>query len=306
MRIVFNLQFTGLGNNGGSRTLIKCAEALADLGHDVIISASSNKYTWHKKIKVPITKNIPECDIIIATGVSSVKSTLNFNKAKKKFYYIRGFEIWVAKEKRLIKTYKSLNCIVNSEWLRDYLTEHQIRSELIYPGLDFNDFYVTNKNRENIIGGIFSKRHKTKRHEDVIELGERLGYKVLLLNRDIKNPTVPELRDFYNKISVWVSPSELEGLHNCPHEAALCGCSLVVTNHKQGGVSDYANDQTALIYPAGNLNVAAERVKQAMTDGQLRQDMQAKMGELLETKIGSREQNMKKMIEIFDKALKRV
>jgi len=172
---------------------------------------------------------------------------------------------------------------------------------LIYPGLDFDDFYVTSNNRENVIGGIFSKRHKTKRHEDIIKLGERLGYRVLLLNRDIRNPTIPELREFYNKIKVWVSPSELEGLHNCPHEAALCGCSLVVTDHPRGGVKDYATKETALVYSARDLSQAADQVKRAMSNDELREKLNFNMTELLKSKIGLRERNMKKMMLLFQK-----
>lgn len=297
MKVVFNLQSVGLGNNGGSRTLIKCAETLRDLGCDVVIATSANRYTWHK-IRVPVVNKAPKCDVIVATGFGSVLSTLE-HKTKTKFYYIRGFELWQAPEKGLLKTYKSLNCIVNSEWLREYLAKRGIRSELVYPGLDFDDFYITNNDRENVIGGLFSNRHKTKRHGDVIELGKNLGYKVLLLNRDILHPTIPELRDFYNKIKIWVSPSELEGLHNCPHEAALCGCSLVVTDHLQGGVSDYATEDTALIYPGRNLRRAADQVKLAMTDDELRKKLHSNMMEKLKTKLGSREHNMRKMMKLF-------
>jgi len=299
MRIVFNLQSVGLGNNGGSRTLIKCAETLQSLGHSVSLVASANKYTWHN-IKVPVVSRIPKCDVIVATGYGSVRSTVA-HKTKTKFYYIRGFERWQAPKNKLIKTYKSLNCIVNSEWLKEYLSSRNINSELIYPGLDFDDFYVTNNDRDNIIGGIYSKRHKTKRHDDVIEIGKKLGYQVMLLNRDIKHPTVPELRDFYNKVKVWVSPSELEGLHNCPHEAALCGCSLVVTDHPQGGVRDYATSDTSLIYSARDIDQAAEKVKQVMTDEKLRKNLYSNMIKRLKDHIGSRECNMKKMINRFKK-----
>ncbi len=297
MRVVFNLQFVGLGNNGGSRTLIKCAETLQDLGCDVVIATSANRYSWHN-IRVPVVNKAPKCDIIVATGFGSVRSTLA-HKTKTKFYYIRGFEQWQAPEKKLLKTFRSLNCIVNSEWLRDHLAKSKIKSELIYPGLDFEDFYIANNDREKIIGGIFSKRHKTKRHDDVIKLGERLGYKVLLLNRDIQHPTISDLRDFYNKIKVWVSPSELEGLHNCPHEAALCGCLLVVTDHPRGGVNDYATARTALVYSARDINQAAEQVEWAMTDEKLRKKLSSRMIELLKTKIGSRRHNMEKMIQLF-------
>ena len=305
MRIVFNVKHVGLGNNGGSRTLIKSAEILQGLKNKVIIVTDTNHYNWHK-IQVPVKnyvgqgwrKLVRKCDIMVATGYASVRTTRQVQK-NKAFYYIRGFERWCASKKDLIKSYKSLNCIVNSEQLKKYLKKKGIQSELIYPGLYFDDFYSTGNDRGNIIWGIYSKRHKTKRHKDVIEIGKQLGYKVLLLNRDIVNAHSDQLREFYNKIKVWVSSSELEGLHNCPHEAALCGCSLVVTDHKWGGVQDYATEETALIYPAGDLDRAAQQVKRAMNDADLRNRLNSKMQDLLKNKVGSREDNMKKMMQIF-------
>ena len=77
MKIVFNLMGVGLGNNGGSSTLIKSANTLFDLGENVVIADSgSSRYTWGP-IKVPHMKlnNINEIDgdIIIGTGIGSLE-----------------------------------------------------------------------------------------------------------------------------------------------------------------------------------------------------------------------------------------
>ena len=299
MRIVFNLQSVGLGNNGGSRTLIKCAETLLQLGYEVTLWCSANNYKW-SKIRVSITPKMPKCDVIIATGYGSVPTTVAA-KVKQKFYYIRGFELWRASEKQLLHSYGSLNCIVNSEWLQKYMRSKGISAHLVYPGVDFDIFGKDTDNRENILGGLYSKRHATKRHEDVIKVGKYLGYQVLLLNRDIVNPAPSTLRDFYNRIKVWLSPSELEGLHNCPLEAALCGSSLVATDHRNGGVSDYAiGENSALIYPARQLEIAGQCVKRLMEDSNLRARLGDNMQRLLKDKIGSRKHNMKKLVKIFE------
>lgn len=297
MRIVFNLLGTGLSNNGGSRTLIKCAENLQDLGCEVLICSSANKYTWHR-IGVEIRNKIPKCDVVIATGFHSVSSTLSVKKARK-FYYVRGFELWQAKESKLVKSYKSMQCIVNSEWLQQYMTKKGIGSHLVYPGVDA-DFRSYGNHRDPVIGGIFSKKHRTKRHEDVIAIGKKLGCKTVLLNRDIKNPNVSELRDFYNQIKVWVSPSELEGLHNCPMESSLCGCGIVSTDHPRGGTSDYAkHEETALVYPSRDISKAVE-----YTDRLLYGDecniFNEKMCKILMEKICDRKTNMKKLLEILE------
>ena len=182
------------------------------------------------------------------------------------------------------------------------MSRKHIPTSLVYPGADFDVFGNDNNKRENILGGLFSTRHITKRHVDVIKIGKRLGYEVLLLNRDIKNPTPKALREFYNKVKVWVSPSELEGLHNCPLEAGICGSTLVVTNHRRGGVLDYSrHNDTALVYPARKLEIAQEHVETLMTDDELRMRISSSMQTLLADKIGTREHNMKKMAKIFER-----
>ena len=121
-----------------------------------------------------------------------------------------------------------------------------------------------------------------------------------MLNRDISSPSSDALRSFYNKIKVWMAPTELEGLHNPPMEASLCGCGLVATDHGMSGMSDYAKHlDTALVYPAGDLKLASEYVNTLMKDHGLREELNNNMVELLREKIGSRQENMKKMLEII-------
>ena len=301
MKIVFNLQKVGLGNNGGTKTLIRCAETLQELGQEVYISSTTNSYNYHK-IKVPVIKILPICDVLIASGFHSVKSTLQAT-AKAKFYYVRGFETWQAPEKELLNSYKSLNCIVNSEWLQKHLKSNGIESHLIYPGLDFDQFYRTSDQRESVLGGLHSSRHKTKRYEDVVEIGNRLSLQTLLLNRDNDKVDYESLRNFYNKIKVWISPSELEGLHNCPMEAALCGCAIVCSDHEKNGMQDYVNENTADTYPARNLNVAILLINRLLYDDEYRKQQNINMVELLHNKIGTRQENMRKMVNLFESVL---
>jgi len=300
MKIVFNLQSVGLGNNGGSRTLIKCAEAIQELGHEVSLWSSANNYKWGK-IKVPVLQKMPKCDVLIATGYRSVPSTVSA-KVKRKFYYIRGFELWQASEKKLLNSYRSLNCIVNSEWLKIYLKEQKIQSELVYPGLDFDDFYIDPDadGKEHSLGGLFSKKHKTKRHDDIFQVGKMVGCKPVLLNRNLVHPTPKQLRKFYSSIKVWMAPTELEGLHNCPMEASLCGCAIVATDHIRNGMHDYL-DHTALVYPARDLDACGDYVEKLLRDEDFRKELNDRMNSLLKTKIGSRQYNMKRMIQIFQK-----
>lgn len=298
MRIVFNLNQVGLANNGGCRTIIKCAETLSELGHEALLFTNVNKYTWHR-IKVPVVKRFPKCDALIATGIKSCWDTLN-RKAEVKLYYIRGFEKWMASKKDLIRSYEQLPCIVNSSWLQEYLLGYGVQSQVIYPGLDFEQFYLETptSDRANIIGALFHSRHKTKRHKDAVSVAKKLGCKLVMLNKDVCNPNPDRLRKYYNSVKVWFSPSELEGLHNPPMEAALCGAVVVATDHYRSGTSDYVkNNNTALTYPARDINEACSKVRLLFEDEQTVIRLQKAMKEKLQTVIGDRKTNMTKLVK---------
>lgn len=302
MKIVFNLHNVGLGNNGGSKTLVRCAESMASLGHEVVMYSNvKSRFSWHKPIGVKMVYGnlAPKSDVAIATGYKSVDSTLS-SRAKRKFYYIRGQELWQAKEKHLIASYKKLNCIVNSGWLNSYLNSIGIRNHLIYAGMDFERYHNLNGYRKNVLGGLFHKKHKTKNHSQVEKIANLSGYELQMLGKHCKNPSLKGLNSFYNSMKVWIATTELEGFHNPPTEASLAGAGLVATDHPKSGMSDYAiNEETSLIYSANNLEQAADCVKTLITDNNLRVKLNNNMVELLRTKIGSREENMKKFIEVI-------
>ena len=104
MKLTFDLRRTGLGNNGGSATIIKSANMLQKLGHEVfIIDSIKNKHTWNK-LEVPHlickkNKEIPNADIIIATGYRSAQTTVDAPKrCGVKFHWIRAWETWKGSE----------------------------------------------------------------------------------------------------------------------------------------------------------------------------------------------------------------
>jgi len=69
MKINFNLMKCGLGDNGGSQTIIKTANKLSEFGHDVkIVDTIENKHTWNK-LKVPHLKiNCGASDLSLTLG----------------------------------------------------------------------------------------------------------------------------------------------------------------------------------------------------------------------------------------------
>ena len=108
MIILFDLRNVGLGNNGGSLTLIKSGNTLQDMGLEVyFIDSGKNKHTWEKleceHIIASKNGHIPDADFIIATGYKSVAKTVSTpGRCGHKAHWIRGWETWQYPPKKIV------------------------------------------------------------------------------------------------------------------------------------------------------------------------------------------------------------
>jgi glycosyltransferase involved in cell wall biosynthesis len=309
MKLGINLINCGLGNNGGSRTLIKCAEIIDTFKeHTCELISPIDNFTWFKH-KQPI-KSIPsDLDALIASSCRSVKSTLSSN-IKKKAWYIRGHETWSMSEQSLIKLYKNQDVIniVNSIGLQKLLESYGAESKVVYQGIDFHwwtDMNIRNKNKKIRIGCLFSNK-SSKNWSEFKEVVKRLGtekYEYVgmgadkckdeFLNDFIHNASREQLVNLYSSCDIWFAPTKSEGLHNVPMEANLCGCLIVCSNRPTNGMLfDYAfKGNTAMIYE--NIDEAVDMIK--TPNWSYVKNMQ----DHLKTSINTREYNMKKMIKIL-------
>jgi len=307
MRIAFNGINSGLGNNGGSKTIIKCVETLNKLGHKCDIIANIDNFTWfgHK----PTIKYIPkDLDAVISIAAVDFISTLHMN-IPIKAWYIRGHESWANHEHILIDYYRNNNVIniVNSKGLNQQLAIYGADSIVIYQGIDL-DMWENRELRpkDKIRIGCLYQKKSTKRWEDFIKLAKILGhkdYEYVGFGDTIRNdeflayfkcsPTAEELINFYSSCNIFFAPTELEGLFNPAQEAALCGCLIVCGDEPLGGmVYDYAfSDNTAMVYERKNIEHAAELIRNP--NWNLTENMQKH----LRYNIGSRKKNMEKLIK---------
>jgi len=325
VRILFDLRGVGLGNNGGSFTLVKSANTLQELGHEVyMIDSGKNQHTWNK-LETPhiIARNInkvPDADAIIATGYKSVQPTSKAPKrCGKKFHWIRGWELWQGSEKWIVDNVLQAptNKIVNSICLQKKLKSFGVKSSIIRPGHDFNNFYPTEERDiyTLILGGLYHTKHNTKRSDWAIRVAELLKkeYPIKLYmfgtNKNPNNPIIdkylcqPDIDEkncFFNEITIFMSPSYLEGLHIVPQEVMLTKCPVVTTDAEMSGTQDYIKHAKNGYVAHNNFKSFLSYVEYLCKVPELRKRMGEKSRQTI-LNMGDRKDNMKKMARLLEK-----
>jgi glycosyltransferase involved in cell wall biosynthesis len=323
MRVIFDLRETGLGNNGGSLTLIKSANTLQELGHEVFIVDSMKSMTTWVSLNVPHIiykgkKDLPDADAIVATGYKSWRNTLvSPNWCGKKFIWVRGWEIWNAPENQLISILsdEGIIKIVNGYGIQKRLKKYNIDSFLVRPGNDLQDFYPMNIRDKNkiVLGGLYHTRHKTKRSDWIISVTNQLKKKynnielyMLGANKSINNadinryfsqPTIEQKNYMFNKVDIFLAPSSLEGLHIVPQEAMLTECPVVGTNAELAGL-DYLLHMYNGLISLDNFKDFSKVVELLIIDKGLRLAL-GKNARKTIIEWGDRKQNMQKFIDVI-------
>ena len=312
VKIGFDLLNCGLGNNGGSRTIIKSSETLEKLGHRSDLISIANHFTWFS-YKKPLT-NIPsDLDVIFATSCNTVKNTLSTN-IEKKYWWVRGHENWTTSDSNLLKLYNSeINLITNSNSLKKRI--HRLgcnkHIDVIYQGIDIHlwqDLDIRKYNSKVRIGCLYGSK-PTKGWGDFIKLSrildhnkyEFVGFGTKIPDStflsDFKvNPLPEDLNQLYSSCDIWFAPTISEGLHNVPMEAMLCGCLLICNDNDNNGMKhDYSFDmETSIVYKK------VEDVISVLNDESIDLSAIRNNGtDFIKNNIGSREDNMKKLIDLI-------
>jgi len=332
MRITFNLMNCSLGNNGGSMTIIKSANTLKKLGHKVtIIDTGRNQHTWtpliadHKIIRS--FNNVPDADIVIATGFGTVRSTVRLpERCGLKTHWIRGFELWNMNEKQIINSVLKAPTekIVNSNCLQRKLEDLNFLSEIIRPGYDLADFTqlkIRNKTNDvTILGGLYNEggKRQTKRVKWIIDAVTKLRRKyriqlwmmgnesqphhIEVIDKYFQRPDKKTKNTFYNHINLWLAPTSLEGLHIPPSEAMLTGCPVVCTNAPMSGMQDYVVGGENGLIAENNYESFYNTIEYLLKN---RNEMfnYGSVARQRVFKLGNREENMGKMVKHFEKLI---
>lgn len=329
MRILFDLRKTGLGNNGGSLTIIKSANMLVKLGHTVIfIDSMKNQNTWFElnaaHMIIKDESKLPDADFIIATGYKSVESTVSAPaRCGQKCHYLRAWETWAYSEEDIFnKVLKQPTIkLVNSICLRDKLSEYGFPSYIVYPGYDFEDFYPLNlrdKTKYVIFGGLYREgiHGDRKRVSWLLQTAMQLktnytNVKVYLfgsekdpkngyIDKYIQGPDIKDKNNFYNMCHVWLAPTMSEGLHLPPAEAMLTECPVVGTTAELSGMQDYLIDGVTGVVTKNDLRSFINGAESLVKDEEKRTTLGKRSREQI-LSIGSREKNMTSLISLLER-----
>jgi len=329
MKITFNAQGTGYGDNGGTATLFHSANILHWLGHEVrVVTDVENRFTWFKLDGPEFIRtykdDYPDADVLMATGCSSVKRVLQASKTKgTKVWWVRAHETWIMKGEDLKSLYLNPNVrkMVNSNCLRKFFNKKmKLLFPVVRPGMDLDVFYRTKERRweekdEFVIGTLYSEK-ATKRFKWISGICKGLKKRKVKFrlrffgtyeapvgikyDQYLYKPSQDGLRDFYNDVDFWIAPSRAEGLHIPPQEAILCGCILLGASGELNGMYDYL-DNGVTGYTIDSPDRAVDLISGFFHKKEKRErllDMSEKAINRVKC-LGDRKSNMVRMVDLF-------
>ena len=310
MRVVFNCIGCPPANNGGSLSVWKIATGLRDRGHDVKVVSSRNNLSWRKLDGLFRAGNrVPPCDVVIATGWGSFRSTIQA-PAKVKTWWVRGWETWKTKESSLVQAtnHPEIRVIANC-----FATVNRIRAAggpsgvpVCYNGIDACFFRDWNQDRTpgNVVGfcdntgssptakAVKNVNHvKAALHPLVQEglctvrvLGRHEPFGSL--GGEAQRAGTPErVADFVKGCDIWVTASSNESFHIQAAEAAAAGCCIVASDIP--GTKDYLRPDTALLFAVGDVTMMREHVRRALSDVGLRLEKALEAQNVLARRVGT-------------------
>lgn len=232
--------------------------------------------------------------VIIATFWKTAITVLKARvPSKNKYYFIQGYEIFATSEKNVIETWHyPLKKIVVSNWLEEKANELGEQVELIPNFIDESDFHEVNESIK--IPTVSMLWHDNPRKGSSVGLNilKQIKQEVPSLHAIFfgkntspenlpdwieyyQNATVSELRDeIYGKSTVYLMPSEFEGWGLTAMEAMAVGTPVI--SFENGGIRNYANDESAILIPVGDVKMMQIELMALLQNSEKRATIKAK------------------------------
>jgi len=279
MNIAFYAAKSGIGNNGGSRTILKSAQVLRERGHSACVVSLVDRFTYFRHM--PVVDTIPDdTDVVIATSWMDVEP-MHKDWQGKRAWWLRSWDTHRIPEEKIYRLAAMQPMYVNAEFIQRRFSKAGINSHIVYQGLDFDLWSNTERQKGRRIGTLRRKEPRY-RYCDFEQLA--IESKGCFEFTSISNSD--NMREWYQSLAFYLAPQTLGGLSNPPMEAAMCGALIACPGIEESGLDDYANSDTAIIYD--NIENVPELLESA-DFGKV-----GRMQELIKNKIGSREKNMQR------------
>lgn len=251
---------------------------------------------------LPVEDQIPDGDAVFATAWSTAEHVAGYGPTKGLgFYLLQSWENWTAGEERVEATWRlPLQKVVVSQWLLEQGRRLGVTGIRYIPNaIDHLRFHVSNPPLERPASVVTLHHHAAfKGGADALEALRMLhasrpeipvtmfgalapGPELPKWIRYYRNPSQDALaRDIYNRNSIYLGASWIEGWGLPPAEAMACGCSFVGTDI--GGFREYARDgETALLSPPKDPAALYRNLMRVIQDETLRHRLQTRGGEVI-------------------------
>lgn len=215
-------------------------------------------------------KNIPDADYTVATAYeTSLYLNKYSNRKGKKIYFIQDLEIWAAKRKQILRSWKfDMRKVVISKYLLDIGIQNGINDIYYLPNAINREKYHVYRdveNRPECIAMMYSsaKRKGAKYGiEAILQVkNQRPNIQAVLFGKYARPQNLPAwieyyenpqqdflVKEIYNRAKIFICSSLYEGWGLPAMEAMACGAAVVTTDC--GGVRDFAiPEQTAIVCP---------------------------------------------------------
>jgi glycosyltransferase involved in cell wall biosynthesis len=232
---------------------------------------------------------LPKADIYVATWWYTAERLAKWKTNARRLYLIQHLETWGGPEARVLATWKApLEKIVIARWLAEIATKVGERAVYIPNGLDFEQFGIDapieGRNPRRV--AMLYHNAEWKGSKDGLQALELLKQRYPDLQVELfgvperspqlpdwiayhRNPPQRELRELYNRASIFLAPSWTEGWSLPPAEAMMSGVAVVATDI--GGHREYCTDrQTALFVPPQDPHGLADATSTLLEDEALR------------------------------------
>lgn len=263
-----------------------------------IVRKSPKWFELDKKVKRISAPNIcdeyiPDADVIFATAVTTAFKVYGLNSNKgKKCYLVQDFENWKVNDDIVFDSYKlNMHIVVISKWLLELVRPYNNNVVCIQNPVDTSFYHIKNpiENRNRYCIGMLYHRGEYKGAKYSIQVLKRIKklypqIQVIAFGNPDRDDDIPEWFEYiqhaskdqvvniYNKCSIFICSSIIEGFGLTGLESMSCGCALVSSNYK--GVFDYAIDEkNALLSEVKDIEAMADNIVKLIENDKYRIDL---------------------------------